>query len=53
MGMKTEHLRLDNAGKHVKDALVSCDAFAMVFELTAPTTPQMNGAVEQRFVILK
>jgi hypothetical protein len=37
----------------MKDMLASCDEFAMVLELTAPDTPQMNGVVEQRFVILK
>jgi hypothetical protein len=53
MGMETKSLRCDNAGEHMKDMLASCDEFAMVLELTAPNTPQMNGVVERRFVILK
>jgi hypothetical protein len=53
MGMETKYLRCDNAGEHMKDMLALCDEFAMVLELTAPDTPQMNGVVERRFVILK
>jgi hypothetical protein len=53
MGMETKHLRCDNAGEHMKDMLALCDEFAMVLELTAPDTPQMNGVLERRFVILK
>jgi hypothetical protein len=53
MGMTTEHLRCDNAGVHLKEVLGLCEEFAMVLELTAPDTPQQNGVVEHRFVVLK
>jgi hypothetical protein len=53
MGMETKCLRCDDAGEHMKDMLALCDEHAMVLELTAPDTPQMNGVVERQFVILK
>ena len=53
LGMETKYLRCDNAGEHLKDMLALCEEFAMVLELTAPDTPQQNGVVERRFVILK
>ena len=53
LGMTTKYLRCDNAGEHLKEMLALCDEFAMVLELTAPDTPQQNGVVERRIVILK
>ena len=51
--MKTLYLRCDNAGEHLKDMEALCEEFAMSLELTAPHTPQQNGVVERRIVILK
>lgn len=53
LGMETKYLRCDNAGEHLKDMVSLCDHFGMALELTAPDTPQMNGCVERRIVILK
>jgi hypothetical protein len=51
--MQSEHLCCDDAAEHLEEMLASCEEFAMVLELTAPRTPQQNGVVVHRFVILK
>jgi hypothetical protein len=53
MGLETKYLRCDNAGEHLKAMVALCEEFNMQLELTAPDTPQQNGVVERRIVILK
>jgi hypothetical protein len=52
-GMIPKYLRCDNAKEHLKDMESLCVEFTMILELTAPHTPQQNGVVERRFVVLK
>ena len=47
-GVKVEHIRCDNAGENrvLEDACIEKD-LGIIFEYTAPGTPQQNGVNER------
>jgi len=49
-GIKLEHIRCDNAGENrvLEDLCIEKD-LGIIFEYTAPGTPQQNGVVERAF----
>jgi hypothetical protein len=53
MGYKIEYLRCDNEGENKKPLEGFCNEYGAILELTAPDTPQQNGVVERRIVILQ
>jgi hypothetical protein len=49
-GKKVKYLCLDNAGEHQTELCNTCAQAGVTLEYTAPSTPQLNGVVERRFV---
>ena len=51
--IKVEHIRCDNAGENraLEDLCIEKD-LGIVFEYTAPGTPQQNGVVERAFATM-
>ena len=52
-GIKIEHIRCDNAGENraLEDECIEKD-LGIIFEYTAPGTPQQNGVVERAFATM-
>jgi len=52
-GVWVEHIRCDNAGENraLEDACIEND-LGIIFEYTAPGTPQQNGVVERAFATM-
>jgi hypothetical protein len=45
-----KYLCLDNAGEHQTELRNTCAEAGVTLEYTAPSTPQLSGVVERRFV---
>ena len=53
MNYKVKFIRCDNAGENqTAEALCKQEGLGIIFEYTAPNTPQQNGRVERRFATL-
>ena len=52
-GVKVEHIRCNNAGENraLEDECIEKD-LGIIFEYTAPGTPQQNGVVEMAFATM-
>ena len=49
----TKYMRCDNAGENAAGLKQVCDEFGIKMEFTAPNTPQLNGVVERKFVVIR
>ena len=51
-GSLSKNLQCNNAGENTKGLTTMCSKFNITIEMTAPYTPQQNGMVEHKLVMV-